>query len=183
MKGVYEEGERQEGGTCSGRKLGELGRAGQQAGMGRKMGRDGKGGLEEEASVRKAVPWHGTAVRREGRIFGWKCRAGLRDHATRKMALMRIPARARTTGSGNGHVAGGVRRRGGGGKPCVKEQWSRKGTVAHKYKLLYFTLNISGLRSDFPCLHTEIPCLLRQFLAFAVTLLNCTVNSLVCTLQ
>ena len=53
---IYEEGgERHEGGTCSGRRLwGELGRAGGQAGMGRKVGREGKGGLE--ATVRKAVP-------------------------------------------------------------------------------------------------------------------------------
>ena len=56
-------------------------------------------------------------------------------------------------------------------------------TVAQKYKLLYFTLNIRGLRSGFPSLHTEIPCLLRQFLAFAVTFLSGTVNSLVCTSQ
>ena len=42
---MYEEGgERQEGGACSGGKMGELGRAGGQAGMGRKMGREGKGG-------------------------------------------------------------------------------------------------------------------------------------------
>ena len=58
-----EEGERQGGGTCSGRKMGELGRAGGQAGMGRKMGREGRGGLEEEATVRKAVLRHATAVR------------------------------------------------------------------------------------------------------------------------
>ena len=38
---MYEErGERQEGGTCSGRKMGELGRAGGHAGMGQPgMGR------------------------------------------------------------------------------------------------------------------------------------------------
>ena len=113
---MYEEGaEPQEGGTCSGRKMGELGRAGGQAGVGHKMGREGKGGLEEEVTVRKAVPWDGTACCMEGggQIFGWKCRAGLHNHATRKVALMCIPARARTTGSGNGHVVSGVRRRGG----------------------------------------------------------------------
>ena len=144
--------------------------------MGRKMGREGKGGLEEEATVREAVPRHGTAVRTAGggRIVRWKCRARLRDHATRKVALMHIPARAGTTGNigmAMWLVTG------------VKEQWNRRGTVAHKYKLLYFTLNISGLRSDFPRLHTEIRCLLRQFLAFAVTFLSCKVNSHVCTSQ
>ena len=51
---------------CSGRKTGQLGRAGGQAGMGRKMGREGKGGLEEEDTVRKAVPRHSTAVRKAG---------------------------------------------------------------------------------------------------------------------
>ena len=62
---MYEEGgERQEGGTCSERKMGELGRAGGQAGMGRKMGREGRGGLEEEATVKEAVLQHSTAVRR-----------------------------------------------------------------------------------------------------------------------
>ena len=49
--------------------MGELGRAGGQAGMGCKMGREGKGGLEEEITVRKAVPCHGTAIRRAGRFF------------------------------------------------------------------------------------------------------------------
>ena len=49
--------------------MGELGRAGGQAGMGCKMGREGKGGLEEEVTVRKAVPWHGTAIRRAGANF------------------------------------------------------------------------------------------------------------------
>ena len=42
--------------------MGELGRAGGQAGMGRKMGRECKGGLEEEATVRnccKALPYGG----------------------------------------------------------------------------------------------------------------------------
>ena len=64
---MYEEGgTRQEGGTCSGRKMGGLGRAGGQAGMGRKMGREGRGELEEEATVREAVPRHGTAIRRAG---------------------------------------------------------------------------------------------------------------------
>ena len=48
-------------------QMGELGRAGGQAGMGCKMGREGKGGLEEEeVTVRKAVPWHGTDIRRAG---------------------------------------------------------------------------------------------------------------------
>ena len=35
--------------------------------------------------------------------------------------------------------------------------------MAQKYKLLYFRFNIPGLRSEILCLH-------RQFLAFAVTL-------------
>ena len=43
-------------------------------------------------------------------------------------------------------------------------QWEEDGRVG-KSKLLYLTLNISGLRSDFPHLHTDIPCLIRQFLA------------------
>ena len=34
-------------------------------------------------------------------------------------------------------------------------------TVAQKYKLLDFTFNIHDLRSDFPRLHTENPCLFR----------------------
>ena len=59
---------------------------------------------------------------------------------------------------------------------CVVRQASpviASSTLAQKYKLLYFTFNIPGLRSDFRCLHTEIPCrLLRQFLAFAVTFLS-----------
>ena len=97
--------------------MGELGRAGGQAGMGRKMGREGKGGLEEETTVKK-----------------------------------------------------------GGIALC-------EGAMEQRGALLYFTLNISGLRSDFPHLHTEIPCLLRQFLAFAVTFLSCTVNSLTCSSQ
>ena len=37
--------------------------------MGRKMGREGRGGLQEEATVREAVPRHGTAVRRVGANF------------------------------------------------------------------------------------------------------------------
>ena len=41
-----EEGKRQEGGTC--RKRGELGRAGGQAGIGRKMGREGRGTVAEK---------------------------------------------------------------------------------------------------------------------------------------
>ena len=41
-----------------------MGRAGGQRGMGCKMRREGRGGLEEEATVREAVPRHGTAVRR-----------------------------------------------------------------------------------------------------------------------
>ena len=49
--------------------MGELGRAGGQAGMGCKMGREGKGGLKEEVTVRKAVPWHGTAIRMAGANF------------------------------------------------------------------------------------------------------------------
>ena len=51
-------------------------------------------------------------------------------------------------------------------------------TVAQKYKLmLYLTLNVPSLHNDFPRLHTEILCILRQFLAFAVTFRSCTVNS------
>ena len=46
---------------------------------------------------------------------------------------------------------------------------------------VYFTLNIPDLRSDFPRLHTEILCLHRQSLAFAVTFLSCTVNFLAFT--
>ena len=34
-------------------EMGELGRAGGQAGMGRKMGREGKGGLEEEEGCKE----------------------------------------------------------------------------------------------------------------------------------
>ena len=37
--------------------------------MGCKMRREGRGGLEEEATVREAVPRHGTAVRRVGANF------------------------------------------------------------------------------------------------------------------
>ena len=48
--------------------MGELGRAGGRARMGCKMGREGKGGLEE-VTVRKVVPWHGTAIRRAGANF------------------------------------------------------------------------------------------------------------------
>ena len=49
---MYEEGgERQEGGTCSARKMGELGRAGGPAGKGHKMGREGKGGHCKEGSA------------------------------------------------------------------------------------------------------------------------------------
>ena len=49
--------------------MGELGRAGGQAGMGRKMGREGVRGLEEEVTVRKGVPRHSTAERRGGANF------------------------------------------------------------------------------------------------------------------
>ena len=43
-------------------EMGELGRAGGQAGMGRKMGREGKGGLEEEAAARLGRQCRGTAL-------------------------------------------------------------------------------------------------------------------------
>ena len=56
-------------------------------------------------------------------------------------------------------------------------------TVAHKYKLLCFTLNVAGLRSDFTRLHSKIPSLLGQFPVFTVTFLSCTVNSLAFTLK
>ena len=46
-----------------------MGRAGGQRGMGCKMRREGRGGLGEEATVREAVPRHGTAVRRAGANF------------------------------------------------------------------------------------------------------------------
>ena len=47
----------------------KVGRAGGQRGMGCKMRREGRGGLGEEATVREAVPRHGTAVRRAGANF------------------------------------------------------------------------------------------------------------------
>ena len=70
---------------------------------------------------------------------------------------MRIPTRARTTDREWPCDWWGAEE-GGGGALC--------GGVRRWHKLLYFTLNISGFRSDFPHLHTEIPCLLRPFPAF-----------------
>ena len=81
------------------------------------MGKIGGGGHCKEGSV---AARH---CRMEGggrkQIFGSKCKAGLHDHATRKVTLMHIPARAWTTDSGNDHVAGGVCVCVGGGGSAV----------------------------------------------------------------
>ena len=64
---MYEEaGERQEGGTC--RWVSWEEQVGRQE-WGVRWGEKVRGGLEEEVTVRKAVPWHGTAIRRAGAIF------------------------------------------------------------------------------------------------------------------
>ena len=57
---------------------------------------------------------------------------------------------------------------GGGGVALCEGAMEQRGMVAHKQTAVLHTLNISGLRSDFPHLHTDIPCLLKQFLAFEI---------------
>ena len=67
---------------------------------------------------------------------------------------MHIPARARTTGSGNGQWWGAEE----GGIALCGGPMGQRGKVAHKHKLLYFTLNISGLCSDFTLKCNEMKC-------------------------